>query len=257
MESNCRIRRGPAYEKGVTMAKCRQCNVTISDDTAVCPLCRCVVEVEVDNIPESVADAAEHSGADRLHINEYPDVWVRERKLKQISNIVFFVVLAASAALVTVNFMMPESGWWSLIPIAAMAYAYAVFRLVFVSRKGYRWKTFMPLILALVLLIIIDVETGFYGWSLNYVFPSGILLTDLIIVMLMLTNLKNWQSYMIMQICMIVTSLVPVALWIAGIITAPVLTMIAVVVSVLLFLGAVIIGGRTAQGELKRRFHIR
>ena len=153
--------------------------------------------------------------------------------------------------------MMPAGSWWSLIPIAAMAYAYAVFRLVFVSRKGYRWKTFTPLILAMVLLIIIDVETGFYGWSLNYVFPSGILLTDLIIIMLMLTNLKNWQSYMIMQICMIAASLVPVALWISGIITAPVLTLIAVVVSVLLFLGAVIIGGRTAQGELKRRFHIR
>lgn len=238
------------------MAKCRQCNVTILDDTTVCPLCQCVVDVEA-YVCDLQTSGVHEGDAVQTRINEYPDVWVRERKLKHISNIAFFVVLAASAALAAVNFMMPAGSWWSLIPIAAMAYAYAVFRLVFVSRKGYRWKTFTPLILAMVLLIIIDVETGFYGWSLNYVFPSGILLTDLIIIMLMLTNLKNWQSYMIMQICMIATSLVPVALWISGIITAPVLTLIAVVVSALLFLGAVIIGGRTAQGELKRRFHIR
>lgn len=254
--------------KGVTMAKCRQCNVTILDDVPVCPLCQCVVGADphacgpqAGGGPDSVMGngifATDHRTNAQTRINEYPDVWVRERRLKHISNIAFFVVLAASAALAAVNFMMPAGSWWSLIPIAAMAYAYAVFRLVFVSRKGYRWKTFTPLILAMVLLIIIDVETGFYGWSLNYVFPSGILLTDLIIIMLMLTNLKNWQSYMIMQICMIAASLVPVALWISGIITAPVLTLIAVVVSVLLFLGAVIIGGRTAQGELKRRFHIR
>lgn len=241
------------------MAKCRQCNVTILDDAPVCPLCQCVVgtEAHADNVVESDVLVNGHHAATQSRINEYPDVWIRECRIKHISNIAFFVVLAASVALAAVNFMLPGSSWWSLIPIAAMAYGYAVFRLVFVSRKGYRWKTFMPLILALVLLIIIDVETGFYGWSVNYVFPSGILLTDLIIVMLMLTNLKNWQSYMIMQICMIVASLVPVALWISGIITAPVLTLIAVVVSALLFLGAVIIGGRTAQGELKRRFHIR
>lgn len=224
------------------MTKCRQCNVTILDGTTVCPLCQCVVEADPGNAGQ---------------INRYPDVWIRERRLKQISNIVFFGVLAASAALAAVNFMMPGGSWWSLIPIAAMAYAFAVFRLIFVSRKGYRWKTFMPLILALVLLIIIDAETGFYGWSVNYVLPSGILLTDLIVVMLMLTNIKNWQSYMAMQIVTMAASLVPIALWITGIITAPVLTLIAVVVSVMLFLGAVIMGGRTARGELRRRFHIR
>ncbi len=222
------------------MTKCRQCNITISDNTAVCPLCQCVVE----------------TGSDVQSINEYPDVWLKQHKIKRISNLILLAVLAASAVLATLNIAFSDS-WWCLIPIAAMVYVYVVFRLIFVSRKGYRWKTFMPLILALVLLLIIDIETGFYGWSMNYVFPSGILVTDLIIVILMLTNLKNWQSYMIMQIIMIAVSCVPVVLWVAGIITSPLLSMIALGISGFLFLAAVILGDRTARGELKRRFHIR
>ena len=224
------------------MAKCRQCNVTISDDTAVCPLCRCVVTRE--------------SGRQQ-RLNEYPDVWFKERKIKHACNLILVGVLIASVILAIVNFVFSRDSWWSLIPIAAMGYAYAAFRVIFVSRKGYRWKTFAPLVLALILLLIIDTETGFCGWSLNYVFPSGILVTDLIIVILMLTNLKNWQSYMIMEIVTVAVSLIPMVLWITGIITSPLLSVVALAVSVFLLLGAMILGGRTARGELKRRFHIR
>ena len=224
------------------MAKCRQCNVTISDNTTVCPLCQCVVTREYG----------------RQHrLNEYPDVWLSERKIKHACNLILVGVLTASAILAIVNFAFSRDSWWSLIPIAAMGYAYAAFRVIFVSRKGYRWKTFVPLALALILMLVIDIESGFYGWSLNYVFPSGILVTDLIIVILMLTNLKNWQSYMIMEIVTVAVSLIPIILWMAGVITRPLLSVIALAVSVSLFVAALILGDRTARGELKRRFHIR
>ena len=41
-----------------------------------------------------------------------------------------------------------------------------------------------------------------------------------------------------------------------GWITSPVLSEIACSISILVFLGMVILGGRTARSELKRRFHI-
>jgi len=222
------------------MTKCRQCNVTISDNTTVCPLCRCVVEPS--------AAAAE---------DNYPDVWIRIRRVKHICNIILVGVLTASVILAIINAVLPRESWWSVIPITALLYAYLVFRVVFVSRKGYRWKVFIPLIFALALMVVIDIETGFYGWSMNYVFPSGILLTDLIILILMLTNLKNWQSYMIIQMIMIAVCVIPLVLWAMGIITNPVMTIVAAAVTACLFMGAVILGGRTARSELKRRFHIR
>ncbi len=225
------------------MAKCRQCNVTILDNTAVCPLCQCVVSAESECAPAP--------------LNEYPDVWLRQQKMKHFCNLILVGVLAASAVLAVVNFAFSRDSWWCLLPIAAMAYAYMAFRVIFVSRKGYRWKTFMPLIFGFVLLLVIDIETGFYGWSVNYVLPSGILVTDLIIVILMLTNLKNWQSYIVMEMVTVAFSLMPVALWLTGIITHPLLSLIALGITAFLFVAALILGDRTARGEMKRRFHIR
>lgn len=221
------------------MSKCKQCNVTILDDTTVCPLCSCVVE------------------AGEAHEAIYPAVWQKERKLKIVGNISFFAVLLVSALLVLLNYAFYHGSWWSLIPVASMAYAYLVFRLVLLSQKGYRSKVLIPLLFAVLLVLLIDAETGFSKWSLNFVLPSGILLVDAIILILMLTNLRNWQSYIIMQIGMMATALVPIILWILGIITSPLLSIIALGVSVFLFLGTLIIGDKTARGELRRRFHIR
>ena len=229
------------------MIKCRRCGVTILEDTKVCPLCRCAVE-------ETQGHEAEKT---TRRINEYPEVRIRQRKITQISKLLLVVLLSLSAALVIIDLAVPSSSWWCLIPIAAMTCLYAAFRMIFVSRRGYRWKVFMPMIAALILLIIIDMETGFYGWSFNYILPSIILIADFIILMLMLTNLRNWQSYMIMQIVAIAACVIPAALWIAGLIDRPLMVMIAVGVSVLMFAGTLIIGGNTAERELKRRFHIR
>lgn len=224
------------------MNKCRQCNVTISDDTKICPLCQCVVE--------PLADASHHIGV-------YPDILLKERKIKRAANIVLVVLLGAGAILTLCNTIFFKGFWWCIIPVAAMAYAYVVFRLVLVSQKGYRIKVLIPLILTILLAVLIDVETGFYKWSLNFVLPGGILLTDLIIIILMLTNLRNWQSYIIMLIGMLAACLVPFSLLITGPVTRPLLSVIAFGVTLLLLLGCVIIGEKSAKAELRRRFHIR
>lgn len=223
------------------MSRCIQCNIAISDDTIVCPLCRCVVD-ETDKTNK---------------VNEYPEVRIKQRKVKFISNLMLVIVLVSCMILTGLNMAFHEGGLWCIIPVAAMVYAYLAFRMVFVSMKGYRSKVFIPMVLALGLLLIIDIETGFYGWSLDYILPSVILVADIIILMLMLTNQKNWSSYMIMQIAVMAVCIIPMVLWIVDIISAPVLTLIAAGISVSMFLVTLIIGGRTACRELKIRFHIR
>ena len=222
------------------MTKCKQCNVTISDNTGVCPLCSCAV-----------------SAGDGSRLNDYPDVWLKTRRLKYVCNIILAAVLAACGVLVICNIAFYSGSWWSVIPVAALVYVYFVFRLLTVSRKGYRIKVFVPLVMAGLLMLIIDVETGFYRWSLNYVLPAEILLADIITLILMLTNLKNWQSYIVIEIAAAAAALGMLVLWLAGVVTAPVVSVIAFGVSVLMAAAAVIIGERSARSELRRRFHIR
>lgn len=221
------------------MAKCKQCNITIRDDTQVCPLCRCVAEPE------------DHG------ITTYPNVRMTQRRLKHLSNICLFCLLLASALLAVLNYEFYNGTLWCLIPIAAMCYGYLVLRYAILSQHGYRSKIGVLVFCGIALVIIIDSVTGFHRWSVNYIFPSGLMLADLIILLLMLINIRAWQSYIILQLAMILLSLTPLVLWRLGVITSPLLSFIALGISFFLFLGTVIIGDRRARVELKRRFHIR
>jgi FlaA1/EpsC-like NDP-sugar epimerase len=137
-----------------------------------------------------------------------------------------------------------------------LLFGYIVIRYAIIGTSGYRAKTIVLTILAVLLLIAIDVVHGYNGWSVNYVFPSGIILVDVGILVIMAVNYKNWQSYIMQQIFMILCSVVALVLCKVGIITNPIVSIIAMNVSVIIFLGTLIIGGRRARVELKRRFHI-
>ena len=102
----------------------------------------------------------------------------------------------------------------------------------------------------------IDWIIGYRGWSVNFVVPSAILLIDLAIVILMIVNTRNWQSYILMQMLTVILSGIILVLWKIGVIQYPVVTIVAAVVSVVMFVGTLIFGDRRAKNELKRRFHM-
>ncbi|MFR5116620.1 MAG: DUF6320 domain-containing protein [Eubacterium sp.] len=63
--------------------------------------------------------------------------------------------------------------------------------------------------------------TGFSGWSVNYVLPSAFILIDVTVIILMIVNSRNWQSYIPMQLLIIVLKVfIPFIL--AGILEFPV-----------------------------------
>ena len=109
---------------------------------------------------------------------------------------------------------------------------------------------------AVLLVIAVDNIVGYRGWSVNYVVPGAILLLDVTIIVLMLVNMANWQSYLLMQICTVLVSIAGLVMWYFGVINRPVLSIIAAAVSSCLLLATLIFGDRRAKNELKRRFHV-
>ena len=221
------------------MSKCRQCNVIIQDETDVCPLCQSVVE------------------RDEQQKNHYPDVRYGEKRRVFWGHMVLFGILIVSFVLAGINYEIYNEILWCPIPIAILAYLYLVFRYGFLAAAGYRAKVTVLTLFGVLLLVLIDLMTGFYGWSVNYAVPGGILLVDIGIIVLMIINMRNWQSYIIIQIAMIFISLCPLVLWKLKIITNPLFSMIAVGVTLLLMIGTFILGDKKAKAEVKRRFHIR
>ena len=220
------------------MSRCKQCNVEILDETERCPLCHSVLEktVEVENM--------------------YPNVRTMTRRLALLSRIYLFVAILVEALLIYLNVLSDSEMFWSAIPGLAMLYGYLVLRYAILGKSGYKGKIIVLTLIAILMVVAIDFVVGYRGWSVNYALPSAILLVDAGILVLMCINRRNWQSYMMMQLFLVLMSAIAMILVAVKVIWFPYLAMGAMGASLFLFLGTLIIGDKRARTELKRRFHI-
>lgn len=221
------------------MSICKKCNLEILDETERCPLCNSVLEqtVEVEDM--------------------YPNVRVMARKLMLISRIYLFCAIITEVLLVYINVVTDSEIWWSAISGLSFLYVYMLIRFAILGKSGYQSKVTLLSLIAVLMLVAIDFLYGYRGWSINYALPVIILLVDMSILILMILNRRNWQSYMMWQLFMILCSVVSLVFSLIGIATRPFMGELAFAASVLLFVGTVIIGDRRARTELKRRFHVR
>lgn len=220
------------------MGKCSRCNIEILDETEWCPLCRSILE-QTDEVE-----------------NMYPNVRVRMRRLKLVSQIYLFCAILVEAALFGVNLVTESQIWWSAITGLAFLYLYMVLRYAILGQSGYRSKVIVLAALAVLAAVGSDFALGYRGWSVDYVLPVGILMVDVVILLCMFGNRRNWQSYMMWQILMILCSLIPAGLYIAELEQNAFLAFLPLAGSFTIFLGTLIIGDRRARMELARRFHI-
>ena len=220
------------------MSKCRNCNVEILDETEYCPLCHSVLEQkeELENM--------------------YPNARHKTQKLLFASRLYLFCAIVLEFVLVLFDF---RQGWeihWSVISGLTFLYVYMILRYAIIGKSGYRAKTTVLTILAVLLLVVADVVTGYRGWSVDYVLSGSIVGIDVAIIVLMIYNRRNWQSYIMWQISMILLSVIPAVLYMVGIENNENMAFLPAIVSVFLFLGTLMIGGRRAWQEVYRRFHI-
>ena len=220
------------------MSKCRQCNIEVLDETQRCPLCGSVLEptVEVENM--------------------YPNIRLKSRKLVFISRLYLFCAIAIEIFLINLCMLSDVQSLVYIISGLVLLFGYIVIRYAILGTSGYIAKTVVLTIIAVIMLVAIDFSVGYNGWSVNYAFPAGILLIDAGTLVLMAVNNKNWQSYIMLQIFMVLCSIMAIILNFVHIVTNPIVSIVAVTVSVILLLGTIIIGGRRSRVELKRRFHI-
>ena len=220
------------------MSRCRNCNVEILDESEFCPLCHSVLEQteELENM--------------------YPDARHKTQKLLFACRLYLFCALVIEFLLLMIDFNSEAQVHWSILVGLGLLYIYTVLRYAVLGKSGYRAKTIVLVLLAVLLTVAVDFITGYRGWSVDYVASGGILLMDVTIISLMIFNRRNWQSYMMWQLSTIFLSLIPAALYLAGIESNAYMAFLPLVVSVFLFLGTLMIGGRRASQELYRRFHI-
>ncbi len=222
------------------MNRCLKCGVEVMDQTEACPLCHCVLEAGEETVG-----------------GRYPDIRLKTRKLELIGRIILFLSIVIGAVSVVVNYRYQTDVWWSVIVVGGLAYLLLIlFFVIENDHAGYRSKFFLGIASGIAYLVLVDYVLGFSHWSVDYGIPAAFLAVDISIIAVMFVNIRNWQSYLLFQLLMILCSGVCVILCLAGVITHPLMSYLVFGLSCILFLASFIIGGRRASNELKRRFHV-
>ena len=221
------------------MAECKKCGVHITDDTDRCPFCRCVLED--DGIKG---------------VNVYPDVENKVKVWRHIRRIVLFLSICAMGGMFIALYMGADIFNWTIVVGLILLYVNVTIYMTITDRIGYMFKTLFLTLAVVFILIGIDYFTGYNRWSYDYILPTALMFLDFSCVLLMLINRRNWQSYISLQLFNIFWSVVLMVMLQLDIIRQPVMVLIPVAASLVIFTGTVIFGGRRATDELKRRFFI-
>ncbi|MCD8156058.1 MAG: DUF6320 domain-containing protein [Clostridiales bacterium] len=224
------------------MSKCWNCGVQLRDPVPVCPLCKCIAERE--------------EGENLRQIYPYPYTERGIKKIQMALNIYLFAAIVTEVLLIVINYALGGPARWLILIAAFLAYGYVTLKVSIQMRTGYQLKMVLQTLLGVAVLFVIDLETGFGGWSLNYVLPAAYILTDVVIVILMFVNNRNWQSYIPLQSFDIACCVIPFVLYHFYFVTNLIMAIIAASVAVLTFAGTILVGGKRARDELYRRFHV-
>ncbi len=221
------------------MNKCNFCGIEVLDKTEHCPLCNGVLE------------------GDSEGKMTYPDLYMEVKKVNFLYRLLmFFCVLGGIGTAIGFYLFSDEMKWGVIVEICIL-YTMWMLYVSFNDRAGYRVRLLTGVAFAVLLVIAIDILIGYHGWSLNFILPSGIILVDVVLLVLMLANYRNWQSYLVFQIGLLLVCILPVIFIKMGLVTHPVVSAIAIFFTLIQTIGAIMLGGSTAHHELKRRFHVR
>jgi len=113
----------------------------------------------------------------------YPEIKVVKRKRDIALRIFGAISIGTSLLVAMINFITyneyPEL--WSLIVIGSLLYVWLLFNQVFMSKHFYSTKTLRQVISVSIILILIDIFTGYSKWALTYVIPFVLAGTTLLL----------------------------------------------------------------------------
>lgn len=226
------------------MKACNECHVTVAGQSReFCPLCGAPLA------PEPLSDKAP------LPQNTYPDLSGMAAQYNFVKRLLIFFSLLSSGVSLLVNLLVPIGFLWSLIVIAAILYLWLSVPPLLSRGVNYAKHIVLQTLFTSLLVVALDIITGYNGWSVSFVVPAlfcgGIVAIGLMVVF----NRTSWVQYVLYQVLMAVFGFVPLVLWLVGLANNIVMVILSAAMGLASLLITIIFGDRSIKSEFKRRFH--
>ncbi|MEF9970492.1 MAG: DUF6320 domain-containing protein [Ruthenibacterium sp.] len=217
------------------MKFCSACHIKIATPTVRCPVCGGPVTTD-----DTVCRAA------------YP-VFQNKANYHFIKRLLLFLSIVLGAVCVLINYLNPTDFWWWTVAVTAILYAWIA--VPHAMRRGGNagGKILMQVVCAAAVIVLLDFETGYHAWSVNYVLPVIFCAGSVSLVLVILCNRTNWAGYVLYQAILAVFGFVPLVLYFTGISHSLVAALIPTLLAFVSIAAMLIFGDKSIKNEFRRR----
>ncbi|MFR3815203.1 MAG: DUF6320 domain-containing protein [Turicibacter sp.] len=219
------------------MKYCSKCQMKVQNQLNNCPLC--------GQSLESVEFEIER---------DYPEQFAKKRRFSIRKSIIFLAMMIISFSFISGIFQDFQWNWVFIITAATL---YLTISAILGSRVK---RNIGPNILTQVigisaLSIIIDYFLGYSGWSLEIIFPLGLMVGTTIITVMILLNSKRFTDLVIYQLMFGLMGIVILAMIYFQVILFRQIAIIGSYYTIITCVGLFFFADRQMIHELKKKFH--
>ena len=219
------------------MKYCSKCQMKVQNQLNNCPLC--------GQLLESVEFEIER---------DYPEQFAKKRRFSIRKSIIFLAMMIISFSFISGIFQDFQWNWVFIITAATL---YLTISAILGSRVK---RNIGPNILTQVigisaLSIIMDYFLGYSGWSLEIIFPLGLMAGTTIITVMILLNSKRFTDLVIYQLMFGLMGIVILAMIYFQVILFRQIAIIGSYYTIITCVGLFFFADRQMIHELKKKFH--
>ena len=223
--------------RNLIMKYCSKCQMKVQNQLNNCPLC--------GQLLESVEFEIER---------DYPEQFAKKRRFSIRKSIIFLAMMIISFSFISGIFQDFQWNWVFIITVATL---YLTISAILGSRVK---RNIGPNILTQVigisaLSIIIDYFLGYSGWSLEIIFPLGLMAGTTIITVMILLNPKRFTDLVIYQLMFGLMGIVILAMIYFQVILFRQIAIIGSYYAIITCVGLFFFADRQMIHELKKKFH--
>lgn len=176
------------------------------------------------------------------------------------SNLVIHILSTVSVGIVLIslllNYLISTKIHWAYIVVIGIVYAWITTSYSIKKNKNIGSHVVLQLWIVSIATIGLDFAIGYRGWSINYAVPIAIIIANVCLFVLAIITYRKYTRYMVYQLMVFFFSLFPLILLLTGIITKPIIAIIAIAIGVANFVFTCVLCKKEIRQEMKGRFHL-
>ena len=221
------------------MKTCDKCKLSVAGTQDKCPLC------------ESTLRGQNQAGED-----VFPFIPLVSRKHNVLLRIMQLCSAVAVIVSALVNYLMPETGFWSLFVGAGVACLWLSL-IVSIRKRGNILKNLSyQVTIVSILSVLWDVFMGWRGWSVDFVIPIAFITGMFAIAVLARILRMETENHIVYSLLLVLYGIIPFVFVASGLSNVPLPALICVACSLVLLAALLIFEGRKMTEEMKRRLHL-